>query len=91
MFSNNTQTTEYIPGWAIVLAVIFFCFCLVGLLFLLVKERRTTGYVQVGVQGPGLYYATQIPVTSASQIGPIEQRVNYARMLSSRDQAYFSG
>jgi hypothetical protein len=56
--SNQTFATEVIPVWAIVLAIIFFVFCLLGLLFLLVKERRVHGAVQVGVQGPGFSYAT---------------------------------
>jgi len=67
MISNNTATTETLPTWAIVLAILLFFFCLLGLLFLLVKERRTTGYVQVSVQGEGLYYATQVPVTHPAQ------------------------
>ncbi len=37
--SNQTFVTQGIPAWAIVLAIVFFIFCLLGLLFLLVKER----------------------------------------------------
>ncbi|HEX2185688.1 MAG TPA: hypothetical protein VHN78_09310, partial [Chloroflexota bacterium] len=66
---ENVHQTEGIPTWAIVLAVVFFVFCLLGLLFLLVKERRVSGYVQVSVQGPGLFYATQIPVGNLMQVG----------------------
>ena len=44
--SNQTFVTSSIPGWAIVLAIVFFIFCLLGLLFLLVKERRISGAVQ---------------------------------------------
>lgn len=79
--SNNTQVSESIPAWAIVLAIVFFLFCLLGLLFLLVKQRSVRGYVQVSVQGPNLYYATQIPVSDTPQIGDVEQRVNYIRSL----------
>lgn len=84
MMSSNAQTTESIPTWAVVCAVIFFVFCLLGLLFLLVKERRTSGYVQVSVQGSGLYYATQLPVSSPAHIADIEQRLNYVRTLAAR-------
>ena len=35
--------------------------CLLGLLFLLLKERRTSGSVQVSVQGPGFAYSSLIP------------------------------
>jgi hypothetical protein len=81
MVSNNTTTTETLPTWAIVLAIILFFVCLLGLLFLLVKERRTTGYVQVSVQGEGLYYATQVPVVQPAQVTYIEQQVNQIRSL----------
>ncbi len=64
------------------LAIIFFVFCRLGLLFLLIKERKTQGYVEVTVQGEGLYHVTQIPVSSPAQIPHIRQAVDYARTLS---------
>ncbi len=79
--SNNSVTTESLPTYAIVLAIVLFVFCLLGLLFLLIKERRTTGFVQVTVQGPGVVHSTQIPVSSPAQVLDIEQRVNYIRGL----------
>lgn len=79
--SNNTQATESIPTWAIIMTILFLVFCLLGLLFLLVKERSVRGYIQVSVQGPNLYYATQIPISNAAQIVDVEQRVNYIRSL----------
>jgi hypothetical protein len=79
--ADNTTTTETTPSYAIVLAIVFFLACLLGLLFLLIKERRTQGYVMVSVQGQGLYHATQIPVSSPSQVAEIGQRVNHARGL----------
>ncbi len=78
---NNTTTTESIPAYAIVLAVVFFLVCLLGLLFLLIKERRTTGWVTVSVQGDAMYHATQIPVSAAAQITDVESRVGYIRGL----------
>lgn len=81
IMTNNTVTTESIPAYAIVLAVIFFVFCLLGLLFLLIKDRRTQGYVSVSVQGPGLLHVTQIPVSNPLQIADTENRVNYIRSL----------
>src|SRR5437773_9965985 len=62
--TNQTYVTESIPAWAIVFAIIFFVFCLLGLLFLLVKERRMHGAVQIGVNGPGFSYSTFIPVNN---------------------------
>ena len=84
---DNVQTTESIPAWAIVMVVLFVWFCFLGLLFLLVKERRTTGWIQVGVQGPGLFHATQVPITVAAQVGFVHQQVNYVRSVVASGQA----
>ncbi|MDQ1287773.1 MAG: hypothetical protein QG622_1338 [Actinomycetota bacterium] len=81
-FTDMSQTTESIPAWAIVLAIVFFVFCLLGLLFLLVKERRTTGWVQVTVQGSRFLHQTQLPVSSVYQVADYNARVSYARSLS---------
>lgn len=81
MVQENVQTTTAIPTHAIVLTVIFVWFCLFGLLFLLIKEERTSGYVQVTVQGEGRFHATQIPVSNRMALGDIHQRVNYVRSL----------
>jgi hypothetical protein len=78
---ENVQQSEGIPTWAIVLTIIFVWFCLLGLLFLLVKERKFQGYVQVGVQGRGFFHATQIPVGNPLQVGHIQQQVNYVRSI----------
>ena len=55
--------------------------CLLGLLFLLVKEERTTGVMQVAVQADGFYHATQIPVGNVAAVADVENRVNYIRSL----------
>src|SRR5437660_12027608 len=59
--TNQTFVTESIPAWAIICTIVFFIFCLLGLLFLLVKERRVNGAVQVSVAGPGFSHSTYIP------------------------------
>jgi hypothetical protein len=82
MFTDMSRTTEAIPTWAIVCTVIFFLFCLLGLLFLLVKENRTEGHVQVVVQGSGFVHTTQLPVSSIAQVADYNARVNYARSVS---------
>lgn len=81
-FTDMSRTTKSIPTWAIVCAVIFFFFCLLGLLFLLAKEERTEGFAQVVVQGPGLLHQVQLPVSSVAQLYDINARVGYARGLS---------
>jgi hypothetical protein len=81
-FTDMSQTTQGIPAWAIVLAILFFVFCLLGLLFLLVKETRTTGWVQVTVQGTKFLHQVQLPVSSPYQVADYNARVSYARSLS---------
>ena len=80
-FTNQTTTTERMPQVAIVLAVIFFIFCFLGLLFLLMKEKVTQGWVTVTVTSPGGYHATQIPISNQAQIADVEHRVHYIRSL----------
>ena len=82
--TNMSYVTESIPGWAIVLAIVFFIFCLLGLLFLLVKERRMSGSVQVSVQGPGLAYSSLIPVYNEMAIYQVTERVNWVRAQVAR-------
>lgn len=83
-FTDMSRTTREIPVWAIVCAIIFFLFCLLGLLLLLVREERTQGWVQVTVQGRGLMHVTQIPVFSPAAVMDFGARVNYARNLAFR-------
>lgn len=58
---DSTQVTEGISTAGIVLAVIFVWFCLLGLLFLLMKDRRYLGFVSISVTGPGFHHAAQFP------------------------------
>ncbi|TDD28691.1 hypothetical protein E1287_32250 [Actinomadura sp. KC06] len=58
---DSTQVTEGIPTVAIVLTVVFVWFCLLGLLFLLMKERRYLGFVTISVTGPGFHHTAQFP------------------------------
>ncbi|MFB6606291.1 hypothetical protein ACFCXR_37270 [Streptomyces noursei] len=80
--TDMSRTEEKIPTHAIVLAVIFFFFCLLGLLFLLMKERTTTGFVQVTVNSQGRHHSTMIPVQSREQVMFVLNQVHYARSLS---------
>jgi hypothetical protein len=82
--TNRTSTSFVTPGWAIVATVVFFSFCFLGLLFLLVKEQRTTGFVQVSMQRDGFYHATQLPVWALGQVADIEARVAYIRTLAAQ-------
>lgn len=79
---DQTHTESSIPAYAIVLAIIFAVFCLIGLLFLLIKENRFSGYVEVAVQGDGFYHASQISVSHPAQVADIRRWVDYARGLA---------
>jgi len=81
-FTDMSQTSQAIPTWAIVCAVVFFLLCFLGLLFLLAKEDKTVGTVQVTVHGQGFVHTTTIPVSSAAQVADINARVNYVRTLT---------
>lgn len=58
---DSTQVSEGIPPVAIILTIVFVWFCLIGLLFLLMKEKRFTGFVSITVTGMGLYHSVQFP------------------------------
>lgn len=79
--TDMSRTEEKIPTHAIVLAVVFFVFCFLGLLFLLMKERTTAGHVQVTVNSGGKFHSTMIPVHDPLAVHHIMQQVNYARSV----------
>lgn len=81
--TDMSHTVRNTPTWAIVVALLVFWWtCLLGLLFLLVKEQRTVGHVQIGVQGHGKYHSTSIPVHHPGAAMHINEQVNYARSLA---------
>lgn len=80
--ADLSRTEEKIPTWAIVMAIVFALACLLGLLFLLVKERTTTGYAEVRVHSGSLVHATQIPISDPSQVVQIRQLVLQAQNIA---------
>ena len=68
------------------LAIIFALFCLIGLLFLLVKETYTTGYFEVSVNSGSLYHVTQLPVSHPANVAQIRSLVNQAQTLATAAQ-----
>jgi hypothetical protein len=79
---DGTRVEESIPGYAIALAIIFFIFCLLGLLFLLIKERRTSGYVEVTVRAGDVYHVTQLPARHAMEVDGIRRLVHQAQSMA---------
>jgi hypothetical protein len=83
--TDVSRTEEYMPAYAIVLAIVFFIFCLLGLLFLLMKATRTVGFVQVSVNGgSGHYHSTMIPVSSPGHVYHVMNQVNWARSMAAQ-------
>ncbi|NEC24663.1 hypothetical protein [Streptomyces parvus] len=80
--TDMSRTEEKIPAHAIVLAIIFALFCLIGLLFLLMKEKRTTGFVQVTVTSGGRHHSTMIPAMGPHTFPAIMGQLNQARSMS---------
>jgi hypothetical protein len=82
--ADMSVTERRIPTWAIVCAVIFALACLLGLLFLLVKEDSTRGYVQVSVRSRDLSHMTQIPISSPVQVAQVRALVGQAQSLAAQ-------
>ncbi|MFD6337627.1 hypothetical protein [Streptomyces sp. NPDC060131] len=80
--TDMSRTEEKIPTHAIILAVVFFIFCLLGLLFLLMKEKTTTGFIQVTVTSGGRHHSTMIPANHAGTFQMVMGQISYARSLS---------
>jgi hypothetical protein len=80
--TDMTHYQERMSPTGIVLCLIFVWFCLIGLLFLLMKERSMTGYIQVTVQGTGFHYSTMVPANHSGVMVSVNQTVNYARSLA---------
>ena len=67
----------------VVLAILFVWFCLLGAsAFLLMKELKQVGYIQVTVQGSGFYHSALIPAGGPQMVAIVTQQVNYARTLA---------
>ena len=82
--TDMSVTTERMSQTGLVLALVgFFLICFFSLLFLLMKDRQTTGYIQVSVRGPnGAQHVTNIPAYSPATMMDVSSRVNYARSLA---------
>jgi hypothetical protein len=83
LVNDQWIASQATPTWAIVLAIVgFFCLTIFSLLFLLAKETRYSGSVQVMVSNGPHQYATRIPVISQAQVYHLNQQVNYVRSLA---------
>jgi hypothetical protein len=77
------QTRRVTPEWAIVLAIVgFFFMPFVSLLFLLVKEQRMSGVLQVAVWDGIRQHAVDLPVRSSLDLQNWRRQVDYVRSLA---------
>jgi hypothetical protein len=84
IFSDMSRTESKIPTTAIILAIVFALLCLIGLLFLLMRETIITGYAEVSVHSGNLYHKIQIPVKSKGDVDRIRELVNKAQSLAAQ-------
>ena len=82
--TDMTRTETKIPGVAICLAIIFSVLCLIGLLFLLMKESVMTGYVEISVRAGSVYHRAQVPVSSPAQVQQVRSLVASAQQMAAR-------
>lgn len=84
--TDMTREDRVIPAWAIIFAIIGFFFFFLGLLFLLVKETRTSGFIQISVtNGAFTYQAAELSRGGrTNQLYELQNRANYARGLIAR-------
>ncbi|MBM9619794.1 hypothetical protein [Streptomyces zhihengii] len=79
---DHSRTEKKTPVYAIVLAVLFVAACGLGLLFLLLSEKRTTGFIQVTVTGGGHHHTTAVPAKGPETWTEVMGQVTYARSIS---------
>lgn len=84
--TDMTREERYIPGWAIAFAIIGFFFFFLGLLFLLVKETRSSGFMQISVtNGAFTYQSAELTRGNrTNQLYELQNRANFARGVIAR-------
>ena len=80
---DNTHVQRVMPGYAVVLCVLFILVCFLGLLFLAIREDRITGTMEVTVTGDdGFFHMVSIPVRSVAQVAGVRQSVAHAQTIA---------
>ncbi|WP_066042028.1 hypothetical protein [Herbiconiux solani] len=85
--TDQTRVDRVTPTWAIVLAIVgFFVVFLFSLLFLLARDNRVSGFMQITVVNGSFTYQSAEPVgyNPAAQLYELQNRANYARGLIAR-------
>jgi len=76
------STRRYLPGWAVVLCILTWWIFLLGFLWLLVREERTTGSILVTVTRPKFMHTMSFPVLTPGDAQRTEAAVARARQLA---------
>lgn len=79
---DGSDLTRVIPAWAWVACLLTLVFCLIGLLFLFVKEDRRRHYAQVTLRAPGFVHSTRLYGVDASISAQARQLVGQARWIT---------
>jgi hypothetical protein len=82
--NNQTYLTSTTPTWAVILAIVgFFFVCVFSLLFLIAKESRVHGFIEVHVIGAdGLHHVTRIAALDTYTAHWVHQQVTQAQALA---------
>jgi hypothetical protein len=84
---DHTKVVRRTSAAGVIMAICTFWLCGLGLLFLLLKEDKLVGFVQVTVSGPGFHAATQVnmgawakdPINATARIAGVESTVSSIR------------
>ena len=79
---DRTFLQQSTPTWAIVMAVLGFLFCLLGLFFLLAKETTVTGYTEVTVRSGNVFHVVQLPANSPQAVAHARHLVHQAQSMA---------
>lgn len=82
--TDMSTSEKRLSTGTVILAILSSLVCLLGLLFLLMKDVQQVGFVEVTVEGNGFRYSTMIPVTNPHTVLDINDEVDYARDLASQ-------
>lgn len=86
MMMDHSVIERRTPVWAIVLAIVLAWFFLLGLLFLLVKEDRVSGFVEVVVSHDEnrFSYRTVVPVLHRMVVPGVHSQVRQVEMMANQ-------
>lgn len=82
IITDRSFYVRQLPVRAIVVAILFIWLCLLSLLFLLVRQPRLTGWVDVTVASGNVAHTTSIAVSRVEHVGIVRQQVATAQAIA---------